>query len=173
MIVFESRIGEIVGLASRHFRALRPEAREEAVQNTIALAWKYYLSLKKRGKDSDEKIFRSMIFWAIRHTKQGRLLQGQGPQDILDRRSGEKVVENFDLNSFVGRSATIPDTVAFRIDTEAFLSTLSPRQRSLSLDLGFGMLTSQASLKYCVTAGSISQFRARFKRRHSEFFGEA
>jgi hypothetical protein len=36
---FESRIDEIRGLAAPHFARLNPEARDEAMQNTLGLAW--------------------------------------------------------------------------------------------------------------------------------------
>src|SRR4051794_39666305 len=120
---FETRIPEIERLAGIHFRRLDPEARQEAVQNTLVLTWRYFLRLVELGKQEQANVFTSMVWWACKHTKQGR--RGGGCDDnkakcVIDygrrRYAGVTLKDGVDLNSYVGRQATVPDTVAFRLD---------------------------------------------------------
>ena len=158
MSTFETRINEITGWIKPRFRGLDPEARDEAVQNTLALAWKFWLRLVEQGKEQDEDIFRSMVSFAVRHTRMGRMPQGRGgvkPKDVLDygrRRKGGVAIESVNLNHFVGRSAdTVADIAAFRIDTQVFLGTLSAKHRRLALDLASGVTTTEAAKLHGVT----------------------
>ena len=54
------------------------------------------------------------------------------------RYAGVTLMDGFDLDSYVGRQATIPDTVAFRLDVSAFLGTLPERDRGIALRPGAG-----------------------------------
>lgn len=178
MIAFETRVDEIVRFVAPHFRGLRPEAREEAVQNTLCLAWKYFVRLMEQGKADDETVFRSMVLWAVEHTRQGRTPQGRGskPKDVIDyARRGKRgvAIEAADLNHFVSRSTSVSDVVAFRVDTEAFLDTLSERHRRLAMDLAAGMTTTEAAKSYGVSPGAVSQFRSRFRKLYEEYHGVA
>jgi hypothetical protein len=67
------------------------------------------------------------------------------------------------LNHFIGRSASIPDAVAFRVDIPEFLSTLRERDRRIAPDLAVGEGTKDVARKYGVSAPAISQFRTRFR----------
>jgi len=49
-IAFAARLPEIQSLAGSHFRHLDPEAREEAVQNAVVLAYRYWSRLAELGK---------------------------------------------------------------------------------------------------------------------------
>src|SRR3954451_18370433 len=84
---FETRIDSIVRLAGHHFRQLAPEAREEAIQNTLALCWKFFLRLVEQGKADQENVVSQMIGFAIKHTKMGRSIVGtdhKRPKDVID-----------------------------------------------------------------------------------------
>ena len=74
---FENRLHEIECLAGSHFRHLDPDAREEAIQNSVVLAYRYWLRLAERGKTGDD-CFSSAVWWAAIHTKQGRKGGGSG-----------------------------------------------------------------------------------------------
>ena len=176
---FTSRIDEIIRLATPHFRRLGPEGCDEAVQNTLGLCWLYWLRLVKQGKAGDEAVFRNMIWWAVKHTRLGRMPQGCGSRKakcVLDyARRGMRGVstEPVDLNAYVGPTAPVPDAAAFRIDTPAFLATLDGRNRGIALDLAAGLGTGEVARKWGVTPGAISQFRTRFRRWWDTFHGEA
>src|SRR3954470_9111884 len=105
---FETRIDSIVRLAGHHFRQLGPEAREEAIQNTLALAWKFFLRLVEQGKAEQENVISQMIGFAIKHTKVGRSLVGtdrKRPKDVLDyakRRMRGVAMESMDVGQYIG-----------------------------------------------------------------------
>ena len=176
---FETHIDSIVRLAGYHFRQLGPEAREEAIQNTLALAWKFFLRLADQGKADQENVVSQMIGFAIKHTKMGRSIVGtdrKRPKDVIDyarRRMRGVSIEPTDLNCHIGKSASVPDAAAFRIDTPTFLATLSERDRGIALDLASGLGTSEVARSWSVSPAAISQFRTRFKKWYEQFHGEA
>src|SRR3954469_14758833 len=126
---FGSPIAEIRGLAAPHFARLNPEARDEALQNTLGLCWVFWLRLVQQGKAGDEAIFKSMVWYAVKHTKMGRMPQGGGSRkakcvlNYAQRRMRGVNIEPINLNYFVGQSAPVPDAAAFRVDTPAFMDT--------------------------------------------------
>jgi hypothetical protein len=173
---FESRLPEIQRLVASRFPGLDAEARQEAVQNTVVLCWRYFLRLAEQGKHEREDVLRSMIWWAARHTRQGRQGGGRGkakPKCALDygrrRHGGVTVQDGLDFNHYVGSQAAVPEVVAFRLDTSAFLATLSERNRGIAVDLAWGMTTTEAAKTWGVTPGAISQFRERFRRWYDAF----
>src|SRR5580658_9243298 len=116
--VFESRLPEIERLVGSHFRHLDPDAREEAKQNSVVLAYRYWLRVVERGK-TGEDCFRSAVWWGIQHTRQGRQAGGRGKTrakcvlDYARHRKGNVVIDHgVNLNEFIGACAAIPDAVA-------------------------------------------------------------
>ena len=61
-------------LARVRFRDLDPEARAEAVQNTAALAWKYWLGVAARGRDGEPGMLRNIWWFACKQTRAGRTI---------------------------------------------------------------------------------------------------
>jgi hypothetical protein len=174
---FVSRLAEMQDLAAGHFRHLDPDAREEAVQNSLVLAFRYWRRLVASGKDA-QGLLKTVLWWACRHTRHGRQGGGRGkakPKCVLDysrRGMGNVVVEpGLNLNHFIGRSASIPDAVAFRVDVPEFLSTLSERDRQIAHDLAVGTGTKEVAKKYRVSPPAISQFRTRFRKKYDAFHG--
>lgn len=177
-IVFESRLPEIECLAGSHFCHLDPDAREEAVQNSVVLAYRYWLRLAEVGK-TGENCFKSAVWWATIHTKQGRKGGGCGrgkPKCVLDyarRRKNDVAIQGgVDLNDVTGPVASTPDAVSFRLDVPAFLGTLNERDRDIALTLADGHGTTETARKYGVSPGAISQFRTRFRKKYGEFHAE-
>ncbi len=176
--VFASRLPEIKCLVGSHFRHLDPDAREEAVQNSVVLAYRYWLRLVEVGK-TGEDCFKSAVWWAAKHTKQGRKGGGCGKvhaKCVLDyARRGKDAVAiegGVNLNGFVGATATVPDIVQFRLDTAAFWGTLNERDRGIARDLASGMGTGEVAKQRGVTPAAISQFRTRFRKKYDEFHAE-
>ncbi len=172
---FENRLHEIECLAGSHFRHLDPDAREEAIQNATVLAYRYWLRLVEVGKTS-ENCFKSAVWRAAKHTKQGRKGGGCGKvkaKCLLDQGRHHKnnvvIQGGVNLNHFIGRTASIPDAVAFRVDTAAFLGTLNERDRGIARDLAAGMGTGEVADKRGVTPAAISQARTRLRKRYDEF----
>jgi hypothetical protein len=175
LAIFEDRLPEIERLARFNFRHLDPDAREEAIQNAVVLAYLSWTRLAEVGK-TGEDCFKTVVWWACKHTHRGRQGGGCGKRkakcvmDYARRRKGNVAIEGgIDLSYFVGRTATIPDAVAFRLDMPAFLATLTPRDREIAHDLASGMGTSEVARKRGVTPAAISQFRTRFRKKYDEF----
>ena len=100
------------------------------------------------------------------------MVKGKCVLDYARRRKGVVAIQGgVDLNCFVGPTASIPDAVAFRVDTATFLETLTPRDRGIARDLASGMGTTEVARRFGVTPGAISQFRTRFRKKYDEFQG--
>lgn len=168
---FTSELPNLERLAQFCFRHLKPEAREEAVQNTIALAWKALARLTERGLANDPDRLRHVLHFAVKQTKAGRMPQGQiKERDAFQlSRSQNGSSLGINLDGFVSHNTPIPERVAFRLDTVAFLATLSDRQRAIAGDLMEGQTTGEVARQHGVTSGAISQFRRRFRQQYEAF----
>jgi hypothetical protein len=67
----------------------------------------------------------------------------------------------------------VPVQAAFRIDTAAWLATLSARDRRIALDLAEGQATGEVARRHGVSPARISQLRRVFQGSYREFHGEA
>lgn len=172
---FVARLPWMRSTARAAFQHLDTDKREEAVSNTVALAWKAWHRLNERGRADEPGILKAVIWYSIKQTKAGRRIDSaRKPRDPLSLRMHGKVkFEAFDLNELVGKNTNIPDAVSFRLDVPAFFKQiLSERQRNLAFDLAGGMSTTEAAAKYNRTPGAISQFRNRFKLLFDQFFAD-
>jgi hypothetical protein len=172
-----------------YFRFLPGDRKEEAVAETVALAWAWYLRLTARGKDATQ-FASALATFAARAVLSGRRLCGQLPaQDVLSevaqrrhaftvqalpqstRHPFEEVYasvqgqRHIDALDEMLRDNTVtppPEQAAFRIDFAAWRRTRTERDRRLMADLMLGERTSHVSRKYGVTAGRVSQLRRDF-----------
>jgi hypothetical protein len=169
---FATHLPDMHRIASRRFCYLDPDKREEAIQNTLCLAWKFAHALFRKGRMDNPGILKSVLWYAIKQTKSKRTVQGKGKtKDAMDYRDrGRATFEHADLDGLIGRNTPVPEQVSFRVDVPVFLSTLKPRQQLLAHDLAAGMTTTEVAERHGVTPGAISQFRRRFKGWFDDFF---
>jgi hypothetical protein len=172
-----------------YFRFMKPDRKEEAVAETVALAWHWFLRLTARGKDVTPFVS-ALASYAARAVLSGRRLCGQLPaRDVLSvaaqRRHGFTVQalpqstrhpfdevyasvqgqRHIDALEEMLRDNTVtppPDQAAFRIDFAAWRRTRTERDRRLMADLMVGERTSQVAQEYGITAGRVSQLRREF-----------
>jgi len=160
-------------------RARRGEdGLEEAVHNTITLAYENVLRCAANGKIRDgydlTRFTKQSLWWAVRHTCAGRSIVSK---PSAEKKSGD-VYERMarhdqcDIADFVGRSTPVPDAASFRVDAPAFLATLTGRQRGMATGLMAGMTTTDVAREHGVTPAAVSQFRTRFRMLWREYFGE-
>ena len=158
-----------------HFRHLDPDKREEAVSNTVALAWKFFFRLFEEGR-ATQRILKNVLWYAIQQTKVGRTAQGTQFRKckcaLSYRRFGSLKFEWADLNGLISDNTPVPEQVIFRVDVKRFFSTLKPHQQSLAYDLAIGNTTTEVARKHGVTPGAVSQYRRRFKSLYDKFFEE-
>ena len=167
---FVAQLPELRTMALGAFRDRDPEAREEAVQNTLALAWRAFVRLHEKGESPDHVTLKNVLWYSIKQTRDGRSICGCArAKDAMDQRGRRVEFEHVELRDFEGRTTTIPDRVSFRVDIPRFFSTLSERQRRIATALMNGESTSAVARRQSVTPAAISQFRQLFKRKLDAF----
>ena len=173
--VFTDRLPELQRIARSAFRHLAPDNRDEAIQNTIALAWKQYRALVVRGRRDADQLLGSILWYSIQQTKCGRLMQGcPSAKDLFQRhRRGESFIEDIDVHDLMGRSTPVLEAVSFRMDLPRLFASLSDRQQETARLLASGFTTSEVAELIGVTPAAVSQFRARFKVLYDEFYAVA
>ena len=81
---FVEMVPEIQKIAGHTFKSLDPEARDEAVAETVALCWKNHLHCVAGHKPVGSS---SLAYYATLSVKSGRSLCGQSSRDVLARRT--------------------------------------------------------------------------------------
>ena len=167
------------------FRHLKPEAREDAVQETVANACLAYARLAERGR-LDAAHPAVLARYAVAQVNDGRrvgsrlnvreVLSRYAPQrkgfrverlDCFDAKEGEweeVIVED--------RTAGPAEIVRVRIDFGDWLKTLSRRNRRLAQFLALGNRTTAAAKRFGVGLGRISQLRRAMAQSWGSFIGE-
>lgn len=170
-----------------YFRHLKcPGRKEEAVAETVGIAWMWFVRLAERGKDATG-FGSTLATLAARSVRSGRRVCGQEKvRDVLSpvaqQRHGFAVgklpeVETLTDNPLMealhdNTAAPVPDQVCFRVDFPAWLATLSPRNRQIAEDMALGYATWELSKKYGVSPSRISQLRREFHDAWARFCGE-
>jgi hypothetical protein len=182
-----------------YFRFLPHDRKEEAVAETVALAWRWFVRLAERGKDA--ALFGSALAsYAARAVLSGRRLCGQLPardvlSEVAQRRHGFSVQalprstrhpfaefhtsvdgqRHIDAVEEMLHDNTVtppPDQVVFRLDFRDWRRTRTYRDRRILDDLMVGERTSAVARKYGLTPSRVSQLRREF-RADWEAFGAA
>ena len=170
---FANLLPELTVMASAAFRYLDPEAREEAVQNTMALCWHAFHAIIERGRGDEPNIIKSILWFSVKQTRAGRTIPSGGeskPKDVFTyAKRGRVRIEKFDLRHFVADQTAIPDQVSFRLDVPEFFASLNDRQQRMAEALALGETTSAVASEFSVTPGAVSQFRTRFKEMFESY----
>jgi hypothetical protein len=168
--------------ASVAFRRLRPDRKDELIQEVVANAYCAFVRLVDRGK-ADVAYATPLAKFAIWQVTAGRQV-GTEPnlRDVLSPQAhaaGKITVERldeFDLEQgelraalIEDRRATPADTAAARIDVAAWLSSLSHRSRRIAMTLAMGETTSGVARQFKVSPARISQLREELKASWERF----
>jgi hypothetical protein len=168
------------------FRYLRcVHARAEAIAETVAVAWQWYLSARQRGKDPAQcpAVFASL---AVRHVRSGRCLWGQEPgKDVLSclaqRRHGFSVrpwpergsPEPVLLEALCDNTITPPpEQAAFRLDFPRWRRRQCHRDRQIVTALLRGERIVDEARRFGLSAARISQLRRELHQDWLRFHGE-
>jgi hypothetical protein len=186
--------------AQVYFRGLKcPHRKADAVQETLALAWKWFVRLVERGKDplTFPAVFAS---YAARAVKCGRRVCGQEKgKDVLSplaqRRHGFSLEQlpPSTTRSFAGLYTAVrgqhqqdvledrlrdntqtpaPEQVCFRLDFPAWLDTLTARERRIVREMAANERTLDLSRRFDLSPARISQLRRELHNDWSRFCGE-
>jgi hypothetical protein len=183
-----------------YFRGVKcADRREDYVQETRALAWKYFVREIERGKDPLAYVSQIALF-AARHARSGRRVCGQEKgKDVLSPRAQQR--HSFTVERLPSSTATphqdlygavqgqrkqdvleerlrdntqtpVPEQVAFRLDWPAWLTTITERDRRLVEDLALNHRTQDLAQKYGLSPARISQKRREFHDDWERFCGD-
>ena len=170
---FEEQFPELQSKAKAYFDDYRPEAKDEAVANSLFLAWHHFVSLVKKGK-ADDQLLTSSFYFACRQTRSGRMMRtvkGSKFRELWDhaRNTGQAIVCGIDLDAFISERDTIPDIVSFRLDTPAWLDSLTENQRQRAMELAEGTSTSELAKRWNVSPGAVSLYRRQLNESYQRF----
>jgi hypothetical protein len=182
------------------FRHLRcPGRRADAIQETIAISWRWFLRIKEKDKDVTEFVS-TLASYAVRHVRSGRRLCGQEKsKDVLSPlaqhkhrfcvehlagstrcdyealyadRHGQDELDAYEERLRDNTQSPVADHAAFRIDYPAWLSQLGQRSREIVADMTLDLGTGELALKHRVSQGRISQMRREFYHDWRRFHRE-
>jgi hypothetical protein len=146
-----------------------PHRRDDAIQETAALAWKWFRRLAERGKDpaAFPAAFATLAARAVASGR--RLCRHEPARDALSYFAQQRHHFTAHRLSAVVEEALhdntltpVPEQVSFRLDFPAWRNTRSDRDRRILDDLMLGERTSDVADKYGLTRGRISQLRSEF-----------
>ena len=180
----------IVSHARVYFRGVPcPQRRADCIAEVVALCWKWFRALARRGKDA-RRFVSALAGYAVRAVWGGRRLCGQLPgKDVLSElaqwRHGFRVEGlpastrrgHEDLHSVGGgqRQAgafeerlrdntrtAVPEQAAFRCDFPGWLATRTERDRRVIHDMARNERTSDLARKYGISPARVSQLRREY-----------
>jgi hypothetical protein len=165
------------------FRHRKPDKREEAIAEMIALAWKWFVRLAQRGKDATAWPMALARYAALAVHNGRRLCGREKSNDVLSPLAQQAhqftVVALAEGSSLSGTrfdealrdntQTPVPDQVSFRIDFPAWWLSRSDRDRRVIDDLMLGERTMDVAERYGLTAARISQLRRDFHEDWTRF----
>jgi DNA-directed RNA polymerase specialized sigma24 family protein len=180
---FVALLPTVTRAARWRFRHIRcPGHRSDAVAETIAVAWSWYLGLAARGRDAAgfPSAFAGL---AARAVGSGRRLAGQERiRDALSpsrlRRHGASVLllsgdGTFDDALVENTRSPVWLQAQFRADFAAWFGRLSARRRRVVTLLALGYRTGELARFLGVSAPRVSQMRRELHEDFRRFHGGA
>lgn len=168
------------------FRHLGPEARADAVQETIANALVAFVRLVQLEK-TDVAYPSALARYAVAQVQDGRRVGNRlNVRDVLSpyaqKQKGIQVerLDRFDeeegqwVEAVVEDDRTpVPDQAAFRCDFPAWLGSLTRRNRRIAQALSVGHTTGEVARRFRVSPGRVSQLRREMHQSWQDFHGES
>jgi hypothetical protein len=173
------------------------QQRSDAIAETIALAWKWFIRLARQGKNAAEFVA-VLASYAAKAVKCGRRVTRQeNGKDVMNPITQRR--HNFTVGSLPSRrqshealndgggqrtrdimeerladnTVTPPlDQAAFRIDFPVWLKTLTARERRIIRVMMLNERTKELSRRFELSPGRISQMRREFRDDWRRFVGE-
>jgi hypothetical protein len=169
------------------FRQVRcPHRQADCIQETVGLAWKWFVRLARKGKDARE-FPSALATYAAKAVKCGRRLCGQEKaKDALSPMAQQRhsfTVASLPMHSTLSTNpfsealadntrSPVPEQVHFRIDFPAFLASLGDRNRRIAEDMMLGHRTKELADMHRITEGRVSQLRRLFMEEWGRFCGD-
>jgi hypothetical protein len=176
----------IVTHAKIVFRHLDPEAKEEALQETVCNACRAVARLAELGK-LDLAYGSVLAHFAVSQVKDGRQVGcSLNSNDILSRRCQQlkhvkiERIDHFNEEEngwrqavvIDTRSSPVPEIVAFRCDFSDWLASLPRRDCHIAESLAIGNRTGEVAKQFDVSEGRVSQLRRELAESWWAFVGD-
>ena len=158
------------------FCRLDPEAREDAIEESVVHALLAYVRLHEQGR-AEVATPASLAWYSSRQVRRGRpaggRMNGKEPLSRYGQISNDIQVER-EAGNWIhvlveDKRAPVADQVAARMDVTAWFTTLTKRMMEIAKDLAFGCSTSEVAEKHGVSAGRISQLRRTLEESWNTF----
>jgi hypothetical protein len=183
-----------------YFRGIRcPQRKDDAVQETVAMSWRWNARLVEKGKDP-LSFPMALARYAARAVKCGRRVCGQvkgkealSPlaqqrhgftieplphsvasthEERYSRVRGQRQQDAFEERLCDNTQTPVPEQVAFRIDFPDWLTTLTPRERRLVGEMANSERTLDLSKRFELSPARISQLRRELHNDWQRFLGD-
>jgi len=180
-----SRILRVARFRFRHIQCF--DSREDAICETTALCWLWYISLVRKGRQPAE-FMSALARYAVRAVSSGRRACGQErANDVLSRRCQRsrqlcvsrlpKVFiphENVFEDALCDNTQTpVPDQVQFRCDFPTWKQRLPFKKQQLVDGLALGHRTKDLAAEFELSEGRLSQLRKEFAADYAAFCGDS
>lgn len=169
-VQFEGFLPDILTVLATKFTGIRcADTRDDLTAEAVALSYKYFLSMRRRGRDVDTELMCGVAGNAAKSALSGRQLAGDRPRkDALSPQANTLRTDFEDLLIDDGRTP-IPDQVRFRIDWPEFLETLPARDQEMIRFLMLGNPAKDAARKFGISFGRASQLRKQWAHAWAGF----
>ena len=145
------------------------QKRDEAIANTLFLAWKSLAPIIERG-ECDDTMMTSTVYYSMRATRSGRVMRATRNDKSRELWNHARCIHvGLNVNAFIADRDAIPDIVSFRVDTPAWLDSLPDNQRQRAVDLSDGSSTSELASQWHVTPSAVSQTRKQLAESYAQF----
>ena len=173
--------------AQIYFRDVRcSSTRADRIAEAVALAWKWFVRLAKRGKDA--ALFVSALAkFAVKAVRCGRRLTGmEKAKDVMNRQTQQRrgfaveklpefstMSDNPLTEALADNTVTPPpDAAAFRVDFPRWLASLPRRDRRVAKVLMIGERTLDTAHRFKMSPARVSQLRRELCQDWARFHGE-
>ena len=188
-LVLLPRIQIHAAIVFRHIRCA--DTKNDKINETIAVAWKWFVRLAERGKDVNQ-FARTFIVLAVKAVRSGRTICGQerakdvmnaaaqhrhgfkveslpsstrtSHENLYSEPHGQKLQDALEERLRENCVTSVPDQVAFRVDWPNYYNSLSARDRALAEFLSIGNSAKQAASEFGVSPSRVTQLRQRWHR---------
>jgi hypothetical protein len=151
------------------------DARADRVAETVALAWRHFAALSRRGKDPT-RFVTTLSLRASQAVKAGRrLVRSDGARDALspvarvrhgfavERLPHPRCEAPHLAEALADNTRTpVPEQAAFRLDYPRWRAGFRPRTRAVLDALAVGGRTGEVARRFGLSQGRVSQLRRRF-----------
>ncbi len=185
-LTFVALLPRIEGYARFAFRQLHcPGRKEDAVAETVALAWRRYVALAERGKDASA-FASTLALRCAQAVRSGRRLCGhESHRDVLapiarhthditvvSLRQARTFPNPWEEALHDNRVSPVPDQVGWRLDFPRWRGSHSPRDQAIIDDLMIGERTREVAQLHALSPARVSQLRQEFHTSWRRFHDE-